>query len=149
MLIRIEPAFLKSEDSRWGSDMSPVKKDRKIRSATGRSIPTEDIEGPLGNNRFAQIVSDALRRQFEGSRSSVKMVVRLTNANERAVKNWFLAKNAPRGAHLIALMRHSDEILETVLILAGREELLTAKKLADALQQLENLLKTISDLSKR
>ncbi|MCC6949139.1 MAG: hypothetical protein IT539_15355 [Bradyrhizobiaceae bacterium] len=78
----------------------------------------------------------------------MKIVVRLTNANERAVKSWFLAKNAPRGPHLVALMRHSDEIPETILILAGRKELLIAKKLSDAHRLLENLLKTISDLLK-
>ena len=52
----------------------------------------------------------------------MKTVVGLTSANERAVKNWFQAKNGPSGEFLIALCRHSDHALETVLLMSGREE---------------------------
>ena len=59
-------------------------------------------------------------------------MVGLTKANERAVKNWFMAKNGPTGRHLVDLVRTSDEVLEAVLLLSGREELVLAKKLADS-----------------
>jgi hypothetical protein len=128
--------------------MSRTKKDRKIQPESGNIIPRPRFEGPLGSDRFAKIVSEALRREFDGTHSSVKMVVRLTNANERAVKNWFLAKNAPSGVFLIALMRHSDEILEACLALAGREELLTTKKVIDVKRQLEDVLEKMNRLQK-
>ena len=48
------------------------------------------------------------------------MVVQLTGANDRTVRNWFEAKNGPSGELLVALCRHSDEVLDTVLRLAGR-----------------------------
>jgi hypothetical protein len=47
-------------------------------------------------------------------------VVALTGANERTVRNWFEAKNGPGGEYLIALCRHSDQVLTTVLTLSGR-----------------------------
>ncbi len=127
--------------------MSPTKKDRKIRSYPGRNIPEEDIKGPLGSNRFAELVAEALRREFSENRSSIKTVVRLTHANERAVKNWFLAKNAPRGPHLISLMRHSDEILETFLVLAGRRELLAAMRIVEAKHKIKELQQLFNELS--
>jgi hypothetical protein len=46
------------------------------------------------------------------------------------------------------LMRHSNEVLETILILAGRKDLLTAKKLLDARQKLDKILKLTADLQR-
>ena len=56
-----------------------------------------------------------------GCTAGLKIVVQLTGANERTVRNWFDAKNGPSGELLVALCRHSDEVLATVLTLAGRE----------------------------
>ncbi|MGE0677214.1 hypothetical protein [Pseudolabrys sp.] len=128
--------------------MSPTKKDRKIQSESGNNIPGANLAGPLGSNGFAKVVSEALRREFENTHSSVKVVVRLTSANERAVKNWFLAKNAPRGVFLIELMRHSDEILKACLTLAGRDELLNAKQIIDTRRRLEEALEELNRLQK-
>ena len=52
--------------------------------------------------------------------AGIEVVVQLTGANERTVRNWFDAKNGPSGEFLVALCRHSDEVLATVLKLAGR-----------------------------
>ena len=76
----------------------------------------------------------------------MKNVVAATHANERAVKNWLSAKNAPAGPHLVALMRHSDQVLETFLLLADRKDLLKRKKLSDFSKILEQIRKLISDL---
>jgi hypothetical protein len=72
---------------------SPAKKDRKIQSAFGKDIP--DLSDEVLNVRFAQVIADALHRDFGETHSAVKIVVGLTKANERAVKNWFTAKNGP------------------------------------------------------
>jgi len=140
-------SFLRAERNQWGRQMSHPKKDRMIQSELGRSIRQEDLEGPIGSGRFARIVADALNREFGGTHA-VKRVVGLTQANERAVKNWFLAKNGPDGAHILTLMRHSNEVLETLLILAGRKDVLTAKKLLDARNTLEQIFRLIDDLQK-
>jgi hypothetical protein len=126
--------------------MSHPKKDRMIQSEFGKDIRREDLEGPIGSGRFARIVADALNREFGGTHGAIKRVVGLTQANERAVKNWFLAKNGPDGAHIVALMRHSNEVLETLLILAGRKDVLTAKTLLDARKTLEHMFRLLDEL---
>jgi hypothetical protein len=91
-------------------------------------------------------VAEALRREFGGTPAAVKVVVRLTRANERAVKNWFDAKNGPSGENLVVLLRHSDEVLESVLKLAGREDLIVARKLTGAREKLREMLAMIDQL---
>ncbi|KIM00564.1 hypothetical protein CCC_03166 [Paramagnetospirillum magnetotacticum MS-1] len=77
------------------------------------------------------------------------MVVALTGANARAVRNWFAAKNGPSGENLIDLMRHSDEVLEAVLVMAGRVDLAKVKKLGDARKQLQQMLALIDEIEAR
>ena len=91
--------------------MSLTNNDRKIRSESGNSFPQV---------RFASEIAGALHRQCDGLPGGIEMVIRLTGANERTVRNWFEAKNGPSGELLVALCRHSDEVLDTVLRLAGR-----------------------------
>jgi hypothetical protein len=64
----------------------------------------------------------------------------------RAVRNWFEAKNGPNGEFLIALCRHSDEVLETFLLLAGRRDHLRARKLVRAKDALQEILVLLSEL---
>jgi hypothetical protein len=127
--------------------MSPTQKDRKLRSDSGRSILRLALLE--AEPSFAEAIADALRREFGGSPGAVKSVVRLTRANERAVRNWFEAKNAPSGENLVILMRLSDEVLETVLRLADRQDLVAARKLSAARGKLEEMLAMIDDLQAR
>ena len=124
--------------------MSLSRKGRKIRSVSGKVF----LNCPAGaaNGSFAQVIAEALRRDFGGTHAAVKSVVNLIGANERAVKNWFQAKNGPSGEHLVDLVRTSDEVLEAVLIMSGRYELVVAKKLADSKQVLIEMLKLIGEL---
>jgi hypothetical protein len=92
------------------------------------------------------VIADALHREFDETHAAVKVVVGLTNANERAVKNWFMAKNGPTGKHLVDLIRISDEVLEAVLIMSGRHELVVAKKFADSKQALIKMLELLREL---
>jgi hypothetical protein len=43
-------------------------------------------------------------------------------------------------------MRHSDEILEIILLLSGREDILVTKKLADARKKLVEMLEIVDQL---
>ena len=95
---------------------------------------------------FVEAIAQALRREFGQSPAAVKVVVRLTRANPRAVRNWFAANNGPSGENLVVLLRHSEEVLETVLFLAGRHDLITARKLAGAREKLREMLEMIDDL---
>tara|TARA_R110001592_G_scaffold197769_4_gene445802 strand:+ start:16864 stop:17121 length:258 start_codon:yes stop_codon:yes gene_type:complete len=69
-----------------------------------------------------------------------------TSAGERTVKNWFEGKNGPNGDNLIELIRHSDEVLEAVLLMAGREDILQGKLLVDARDQLLEMIEIIDRL---
>jgi len=124
--------------------MSPTQKDRKVRSESGRSFLQRTI--PELEPSFAEAIADALRREFGGTPGAVKKVVRLTRANERAVRNWFEAKNAPSGENLVILIRHSDEVLEAVLRLADRQDLVAARKLSAAREKLQEMLAMIDDI---
>ena len=124
--------------------MSPTQKDRKVRSESGRNFLRRPAPEPEPS--FAEAIADALRREFGGTPGAVKKVVRLTRANERAVRNWFEAKNAPSGENLVILLRHSDEVLEAVLRLADRQDLVAARKLSAAREKLQEMLAMIDDI---
>jgi hypothetical protein len=122
--------------------MSRSQKDRKLRSNTEKPFPETRAEG----FDFTTAIAQALRRQYGHSPAAVKTVVRLTRTNPRAVRNWFSANNGPNGENLVELVRHSEEVLETVLQLAGRQDLVTARKLAGAREKLREMLEMIDDL---
>lgn len=144
--MRLGTPLSNAERSQWSRLMSRTKKDRNFQSKSGKEFPDNDMKAPLGSSRFAAIIADALRREFGGTNAAVKIVVGFTQANERAVKNWFLAKNGPGGSHLVALMRHSEEVLETLLILAGRRDLLTLKKLSDIRLKVQEMLELLDEI---
>lgn len=99
-----------------------------------------------GNREFVTAIAAALRRGYGGDSSAVKRVVAQTGANERAVRNWFEGKNGPSGEYLVELTRHSDEVLVSVLQMAGRSEILKAKILVDARAKLGEMLAMIDQL---
>lgn len=49
----------------------------------------------------------ALREELEGSRQSIKMLVRWTGASERTVQNWLGGVRGPSGPHPVALAKQS------------------------------------------
>jgi hypothetical protein len=122
--------------------MSSTRKGRKVRSGAGTSFPNDG----LGSVPFAQAVAAALREEFGMLPAGIKTVARLAGANERAVKNWFQAKNAPSGELLVALCRHSELVLETVLRLAGRTELMRVKRLSDFQSRIQEMRALLDSL---
>ncbi len=126
--------------------MSRTKKDRKIQSDSGKTFQPGSKSARLGAGGFALAIATALQKDFGGTRRGIKTIAGLTTANERAVKNWFDGRNGPSGEFLIALCRHSDQVLETVLILADRRELVTAKTFVDAKGKLLEMLELMKNL---
>lgn len=127
--------------------MSPTQKDRNLRSDSGKILPPPPPPpAPPGPAAFPELIAEALRREFGGTPAAVKAVVRLTRANERAVKNWFSAKNGPSGENLVSLIRHSDEVLETVLRLSDRHDLIVARKFSGAREKLREMLALLDEL---
>jgi hypothetical protein len=106
---------------------------------TGNYFPNGGSRGRAGVSYPAAIAA-ALNFELGNSHRAVKTVMRWTGANERTVKNWFAGKRGPRGEHLIGLIRHSNGVLESVLRLAGREQIVGAKLVLDARTILVNML---------
>ncbi len=102
--------------------MSFRKKGRKFRPISGKTFPKSSGRiAAASGYEFAAVIAETLRGANGGTRMSVKTVMGYTRAGERTVKNWFEGKNGPNGANLVELVRHSDEVLEALLLMAGRE----------------------------
>ncbi|MDG5749163.1 hypothetical protein P8Q88_13360 [Qipengyuania sp. XHP0207] len=120
--------------------MSFTKKDRSLQSKSGKTFPE------LSPSALSEALALALKQEFGALPSSVKTVAKLTSSNERAVRNWFDGKNSPSADNLVILMRHSDQILRTVLELADRRDLMLAVGLAGLRAQLVDVLSAIDEV---
>lgn len=100
-----------------------------------------------GRKCFADEIATALRRSLGSTGAGVKTVAGWTGANEKTVKNWFAGRYGPSGEHLAVLVRHSDEVLNAFLVMAGRQDLMVATKLATAEQAVLELLAAIRSLA--
>ena len=127
--------------------MSFRKKGRKVRPVSGITFPRSSgtVEKSDGND-FTAVIAETLRETYGRSGRSIKTVMAYTGAGERAVKNWFGGKNGPNGKNLVELVRHSDEVLEALLLMAGRENILAGKLLVDARDKLVEMLEIIDQL---
>jgi hypothetical protein len=124
--------------------MSLTEKDRKFQTKSGNSFPPGSAtpSGPA----FAAAIAAALTRAYGGRHSAVKVVAGAVGANERAVRNWFEAKNGPSGEHLLRLISHSDEMLDSVLTMAGKKEITAGVQIAIARAALERALAEVAKL---
>lgn len=127
--------------------MSFPNKGRKFRPISGKTFPNSHAKVTARSSYdFATVVAETLHEAFGGTRAAIKTVMAFTNAGERTVRNWFDGKNGPNGDNLVELVRHSDEVLEAFLLMAGREDVLSAKKLVDARDKLTEMLEIIDQL---
>jgi hypothetical protein len=108
-------------------------------------LPKKGIVFPNGENLgpYPAAIAYALRHQLGTTHQAVKTVMQWTGAGERTVKNWFAGISGPSGQYLVALIRHSDEVLEVLLLLAGRQQITVAKKLVDTRNKVAEILKQI------
>jgi hypothetical protein len=104
--------------------------------------------GGIPEKHFASEIASALHRSFGNSRAGVKTVAGWTGANERAVKNWFSGRYGPRGEHIVVLARHSNEVLDAFLEMAGRQDLMVTLKLGAAEHAIVELLAAVRSLAK-
>jgi hypothetical protein len=111
-------------------------------------LPKKGIVFPNGENlgSYSVAIAYALRNQLGTTHQAVKVIMRWTGAGERTVKNWLAGVSGPSGKHLVDLIRHSDDVLEVLLILAGRQQIVAAKKVVDARNRLAETLGQIDEL---
>ena len=113
----------------------------------GNVFPNADGEVRLEVN-YRQTIAAALHRELDGTRRAVKTTMRWTGASERTAKNWIAGSHGPSGEHLIALLRHSDEVLIGLLTVAGRGEAIVALRLVemrDRLDEIRQLIDVVLD----
>jgi hypothetical protein len=111
-------------------------------------LPKKGIVFPKGENLgpYRVAIAYALRNQLGTTHQAVKIVMRWTGAGERTVKNWLTGVSGPSGQHLVDLIRHSDDVLEVILLLAGRQKITASMKLPDLRNKLAGMVQRIDEL---
>src|ERR1700744_1400051 len=101
----------------------------------GKSFPKRGGDGgsdfSLDDHAFAMKIASALTSELKDRNSRAKLVAGWTGANERTVKNWISGRYAPCGRHLVVLAQHSEQVLNAVLLMADRQDLLLARRVGD------------------
>jgi hypothetical protein len=100
-------------------------------------------QGGGGDLSFGKLIAEALRTELGSNHRTIKTVMRWTGASERTVKHWFAGTHGPRGEHLVALSRHSDEVFRTFLLLVGRGPIILSAKLAELRSKLLDVVEHI------
>ncbi len=111
-------------------------------------LPKKGIVFPNGENLgpYAMAVAYALKSQLGATHRAVKIIMRWTGAGERTVKNWLAGVSGPNGQHLVELIRNSDEVLDVLLLMAGRQQIAAAKKLVDVRNKLAETIQQVDEL---
>jgi hypothetical protein len=105
-------------------------------------LPKKGIVLPSRGNPvlYAAAVANALQDELGATHQAVKTVMRWTGAGERSVKNWLAGVSGPSGQHLIELIRHSDPVLEVLLVASGRQRILAAIRLVSVRNKIAEML---------
>jgi hypothetical protein len=105
----------------------------------GKNFPSSSRAARQGP-KYVTVVAACLRKELGDTHQAVKTVMKWTGANERTVKNWLACRYGPNGEHLIRLFQHSDEVLDALLRLAGREEVIATQNLVTMREVLAQVL---------
>jgi hypothetical protein len=115
----------------------------------GKFFPKRDGNGTsnfsLDDHAFALKIASALKSELKDRNSRAKLVAGWTGANERTVKNWILGRYAPCGRHLVVLAQHSDQVLDAILSMADRQDLLLARKVGDLRRKVVELAAALGE----
>jgi hypothetical protein len=104
----------------------------------GIVFPNRENLGP-----YPRAIAYALKCELGSTHQAVKIIRRWTGAGERTVKNWLAGISGPSGRHLVDLIRHSDDVLAVLLILAERQQVVAAQRLIDVRNK---FVKTIEEV---
>ena len=111
-------------------------------------LPKKGIVFPNGENLgpYPVAIAYALQKQLGTTHKAIKIIMRWTGAGERTVKNWLAGVSGPSGQHLVDLIRHSDDVLEVLLILAGRQKIVAVQKVFEVRNKLAETVNQIDEL---
>jgi hypothetical protein len=115
----------------------------------GKFFPNRDGNGKanfdLDDHAFALKIAAALNSELKDRNSRAKLVAGWTGANERTVKNWISGRYAPSGRHLVVLAQQSDQVLNAILMMADRQDLLLARKVGDLRRKVVELAAALEE----
>lgn len=115
------------------------KKGKFFRGSSGGGEPPRGLT-------FAQEIAAALTKASTERGVHVKTVAGWTGANERTVKNWFAGTYGPSGEHLLILGRHCDEVLNAIIVIMDRRELLVGHKILNIERRVRESLRKRSEV---
>ncbi len=107
----------------------------------GTVIPSAKELGP-----YPRAMAYALKCEVGTTHQAAKTLMGWTGAGERTVKYWLRGSRGPSGQHLVDLMRHSDYVLEVMLVLAARQQIAGAQKLIGVRNKLAETVEQIDAL---
>jgi hypothetical protein len=115
----------------------------------GKSFPKLTGDGSsvfnLDDRAFAMRIALALKSELKNRNSRAKLVAGWTGASERTVKNWIAGRYAPSGRHLVLLAQHSDQVLNAILSMAHKQDLLLAGNVEELRQKVFELAALIDN----
>jgi hypothetical protein len=108
-------------------------------------LPKKGIHFPNPGqlDRYSRVIAGALKVQLGSTHQATKTVMAWTGVAERTAKNWLSGTCGPSGDHLIELIRHSDCVLEALLMMSGRVNAVGVHRLVDIRGDLVELVKQI------
>lgn len=104
----------------------------------GNSLPIAAAD--LTGMSYESVMAAALQQELRGTHKAIKTLIRWTGAHDRTVKNWQSGSAGPSSAHLIQLIRSSDEVFDAVLKMAGRDQVRTIRTVTEATELLKRAL---------
>ena len=111
-------------------------------------LPKKGIVFPNDENlgSYPRAIAYALKCELGPTHQAVKTIRKWTGAGERTVKNWLAGISGPSGQHLVDLIRNSDDVLQVLLIMAGRNQTVVVQHLGDVRNQLMQTVEKIDRL---
>jgi hypothetical protein len=117
-----------------------MKGEGKVFPKISKVFPNNE-KNAIPKSEFAHVIAQALRNECE--KSSVKTIMRWSDANSRSVQNWLTGNHMPSAENLIALMRHSREVLYACLYLAGQSYVISMTSFMELLPLLKERIEEI------
>ncbi|MBR0683055.1 XRE family transcriptional regulator [Roseomonas eburnea] len=91
------------------------------RAKSGKKLPRANGDA-LAAGEYAKAIAKALQRGVGLRGGAAKQLERWTGASNRTVRGWLSGARGPSGEHLLRIARHSDTVLEAILVLALRRD---------------------------
>jgi len=83
---------------------------------------TEKTEGN-SDKKLAQMLAKALRQDYGGKHSSIKIISNDTGISSETIRKWYEGRNPPRLRYFIKIAKYSPNVLRVFLEIIGKNDL--------------------------